>query len=330
LSTHGIAFEPGPFAFDADESYTGQLSAGVASALGPFFRACGDALAQPQSRIHVAVDALAQAVLFSGNKVRGVLAASPGSAVSVEILARSVVLCGGGIESVRLAALSSVPDPSERIGKGVQEHLFYLANLHGPHLYDPLRSDTAVIYSRATTADTHQWEMHAPGNRLLAVDDGTPWEPAATAPYEFMLRAFAATEKRDDNLVVAAAGGLGSATVHFTHSKADELRKELIASDALRICGALGLIAAQAPDICSLARFRPFGNSYHEAGGLDMGEDIARSVTDPWGRFHHAQGLICADAAAFPRIAATNPHLTVIAVARRKALRLVEDLHTQA
>ena len=36
--------------------------------------------------------------------------------------------------------------------------------------------------------------MHAPGSRLLAIDDGTPWSPAATAPYEFMLRAFAAMD----------------------------------------------------------------------------------------------------------------------------------------
>lgn len=330
LSGQGIPFEPGPFALDADGLYTGRLTAGVASALGPFFRACGDALAQPQPTIHLAIDALAQAVLFDGTKVCGLLVASPGSAKSVEILARSVVLCGGGIESIRLASMSGVPDPSERIGKGLQEHLFYLVNLHGSKHYDPKHPDTAVIYRRAASAETHQWEMHAPGSRMLAIDDGTPWVPAATAPYEFMLRAFAATEKRDDNRVVAAVGGLGSATVHFTHSEADERRKEMIATDAERVCGALGLTATQAPNIGSVARFRPFGGSYHEAGGLDMGEDVTRSVLDPWGRFHHVQGLVCADAAAFPRIPATNPHLTVMAVARRKALRLVQDLQTQA
>lgn len=330
LSAQGIIFEPGPFALDADGLFTGRLSAGVASALGPFFRACGDALLQQPPTIHVAVEALAQAVLLSGSKVRGLLVAPPGGAGSVEVMARSVVLCGGGIESIRLAAVSGVADPFERIGKGLQEHLFYLVNLHGFHHYDSQRPDTAVIYGRAASAETHQWELHAPGSRLLAIDDGTPWAPAATSPFEFMLRAFAATEKRDDNRVVAAAGGLGSATVHFTHSEADERRKEMIAADATRVCGALGLTATQAPDIGSVARFRPFGNSYHEAGGLDMGEDVTRSVVDPWGRFHHVQGLVCADAAAFPRIPATNPHLTVMAVARRKALRLVQDLQTQA
>jgi choline dehydrogenase-like flavoprotein len=57
-----------------------------------------------------------------------------------------------------------------------------------------------------------------------------------------------------------------------------------------------------------------------------MGADPKTSVTDAYGRFHKAPMLLCADAASFPRIGATNPHLTIVAMARRQAAKLAASL----
>lgn len=324
LSASGFAAEPGPFAADIEDLYTGRLSAGIASGLGLFFRGSGNAAIQ--GKLHVAINSRAHKLLIEGGAVRGVAAVSNQGAAPVEILSRAVVLCGGGLESVKLAAISSVPDPHGRIGKGIQDHLFYPAQLNAPELYDAASRSSAIVYVRSQSQGGHQWELHAPGNRLFSIDDGTPWVPAAAPPYEIMIRSFAATEKRDANFLEATAGGLGSSTVHFSYSAADQAKKTEMAADAVRLCAALGARGVTPPDLSSVDRFRTPGNSYHEAGGLDMGVDPATSVTAPDGSFHGVANLVSADAASFPRIGATNPHLTIVAVARRKAQQLADRL----
>jgi choline dehydrogenase-like flavoprotein len=324
LSAGGFAAEPGPFAADIDDLYTGRLSAGIASGLGLFFRGSGNAAVQ--GKLKVAINSRAERLLVEGGTVRGVVAVGGQGTAPVEILSRAVVLCGGGLESVKLAAISSIPDPHGRIGKGIQDHLFYTAQLNAPQLYDDNLRSSAILYVRSQSQGGHQWELHAPGNRMFSIDDGTPWMPAATPPYEIMIRSFAATEKRDDNFLEAAAGGLGSSTVHFSYSAKDKAKKTEMAADAVRLCSALGAQGVTPPDLASVDRFRTPGNSYHEAGGLDMGVEPATSVTAPDGSFHSVANLVSADAASFPRIGATNPHLTIVALARRKAQRLADRL----
>jgi choline dehydrogenase-like flavoprotein len=312
LNQAGIRAQAAPFALDAGAVGNGRLSAGIASGLGLFLRA-GAAIAA--GKIRVAIDVQATSILLEDRQARGVVAVSRGGGGQQEILGRAVVLAGGGLESARLAANSRVPDPYRLIGVGIQDHLFYRAYFEGPQLYDPQTPEAAAVYVPSAAQTTEQWEIHAPGRRLLAVDDGTAWNPAPGDAYQFMVRSFAATEKQSANRLEAQPGPPGSATVHFTYSAADEQQKTRIQSNADRIAKALGLNRVD-------DRFAGPGGSYHEAGGLDMGTDATTSVTNPDGCFHSVTNLLCVDAAAFPRIGATNPHLTIVAVARRQALRL--------
>lgn len=323
LAEAGLPGEPGPFAADIDDLYVGRLGSGIASGLCVFFRACGEAVAA--GKLKLSVNSLVDRLLIEDGKVRGVSVARSGG-TPVEVAARTVVLAGGGIESVKLAALSDVPDPEGRIGRGLQEHLFYSCIGKCAALYDPVRRDSAIIYRRAPSQDAHQWEVHVPGNRLFAIDDGTPWQPDDSPPYQLMMRSFAATEKTDDNHVESRPGALGSALVHFRHTARDQATMARIVEDAARMAEALDMVPADPPAVDSLERFRPPGSSYHEAGGLDMGTDPGSAVTDVDGRFFAVPNLIAADAAAFPRIGATNPHLTIVAVARRKARALAQAL----
>ena len=318
LSSAGFGAEPGPFAVDLDDlKHTGRLSAGIASGLAPFYRCAGDAVAKGQ--IRVAVQTLAEQLLLDKEDIAGVLART-GDGPPHEIRARTVALAGGGIESIRLASVSGVPDRHGRIGLGIQDHIFYRCYFEGPALYRDLTTpQSAVVYVPSTTQSTEQWEIHAPGRRLFTLDDGKEWQPQNGEDYHVMIRAFAPTEKRDANWVEAQPGPRGSATIHFEYSDADLERQVAIQSQALRLGEAAGLALVE-------DRLSNPGGSYHEAGGLDMGTDPATSVTDPDGRFHHCPNLLCVDAAAFPQIGATNPHLTILALARRKAMALAKAL----
>lgn len=314
LRRDGLPAEPAPFAADVSFTPDGRLNPGVASGLGLFLRGSGAALARGD--VYVATRTVVQRVLHSGQTVRGVTAAGAGSA-PCEIAAKSVVLAGGGIESIRLAVLSDVRDPGERIGRGLQDHLFYRAYFEAPQWYLTDRPDFGAVYIPSPSIAAHQWEIHAPGRRLFAVDDGSPWAPAKGELYQLMVRSFAPTEKRDDNHVEVADGPLGSARIHFAWSPLDQERKAAMEAEAQRIASTLGA-TIEGP------RVAPPGASYHEAGGLDMGTDPEQSVLTPEGGFHQLSGLYCFDAAAFPRIGATNPHLTIVAVSRRQARLLAK------
>ncbi len=317
LSAAGFDARPGPFAVDLEELGNGRLSAGIASGLGSFLRAASRHIAS--GRICLAVRSQVLRVLLSGSRARGVLAVPAAGTGGHEIIARSVVLAGGGVESIRLALLSNIPDPHGLVGQGIQDHIFYRCYFDGPDIYDGDRRDTAVIQIPSSSQHTEQWEIQAPGRLLFTMDDPFVWRPAPTPSYQIMIRSFGPTEKRPSNHVTVQEGPLGSATVHLQYSDADRALMERMQKRALEVGRALRLTLAEAV-------FSPPGSSYHEAGGLDMGTDPRSSVTDPDGRFHAVPNLVCADAAAFPHIGATNPHLTIVAESRRRSIALAAAL----
>jgi paromamine 6'-oxidase/6'''-hydroxyneomycin C oxidase/2'-deamino-2'-hydroxyparomamine 6'-oxidase len=54
-----------------------------------------------------------------------------------------------------------------------------------------------------------------------------------------------------------------------------------------------------------------------------MGTDPARSVTDPFGRFHDVDNLYCGDGGVFVTSTGYNPTLTIQALAARMAHRIL-------
>jgi hypothetical protein len=68
------------------------------------------------------------------------------------------------------------------------------------------------------------------------------------------------------------------------------------------------------------------GTTHHEAGTLWMGSDPTTSVTDLGGRFHHIVNAYVAGPAIFPTLGSANPTLTGLALTRRTADRVVQDV----
>ncbi len=59
------------------------------------------------------------------------------------------------------------------------------------------------------------------------------------------------------------------------------------------------------------------GTTHHDAGTMRMGDDIADSVTNDFGRIHDTTNCYIAGPALFPTVGSPNPMLTGVALARR-------------
>jgi choline dehydrogenase-like flavoprotein len=65
--------------------------------------------------------------------------------------------------------------------------------------------------------------------------------------------------------------------------------------------------------------------SAHQMGGCPMGEDPSTSVVDSVGRHHELENLWIADGSIFPTSVGINPQLTVYAISRLIASKIIED-----
>ena len=76
-----------------------------------------------------------------------------------------------------------------------------------------------------------------------------------------------------------------------------------------------------APRLAALAAFTArrddLGTTHHDAGTMRMGDNIADSVTNDFGRIHDTTNCYVAGPALFPTVGSPNPMLTGVALARR-------------
>jgi choline dehydrogenase-like flavoprotein len=136
-----------------------------------------------------------------------------------------------------------------------------------------------------------------------------------------MVRSFAPIQPRHDNYIEPLPGdGPGKFRVHLSLSADDVATRDRMVTAIAQVRIALGADAAQ-------IQIMPPGASHHEAGGLIMGADGASSVCDGFGRIRTVQRLVVADAAAWPGVPPANPHLTIVAIARRTATQINADLN---
>lgn len=82
--------------------------------------------------------------------------------------------------------------------------------------------------------------------------------------------------------------------------------------------------------IAALAAFKgrrdDLGTTHHDAGTMRMGDDVADSVTNDFGRIHDTTNCYVAGPALFPTVGSPNPMLTGVALGRRTAFLLNENV----
>ncbi len=317
LDAVSISAEPEPFAIDARDSIDSWLGGTIGNPMTLLLRS--NLLAPGQNRLlDVVPESFAVRMNLSRSKDITVEVRDQRRGQEVEVRARAVVLAAGGYESVRLAIASELDDESGHLGRGLVDHWFVRA-------YFPLRAglyagnqpQAAAVLLRPAATRPFQMEIHMPARRFFHGRPGT-WAPDSTEAYAAMIRAFAPTGSPDGWLEVTSDQPGG----YRVHLAASDIDVELVQAmrqgiDSVRV--ALG--AGDAP-----IDPYPLGASYHEAGGLAMGSDAASGVLDPWGRAWGDPRVCVVDASAWPSIGCTNPHLTLVAVARRQAAALAQTL----
>jgi choline dehydrogenase-like flavoprotein len=320
LRLNGMQAVPGPFAIDTRRTGDGWIGGTIANAMSILLRSGQMGRAE---RPRIATRCLAQTILFGAipDRVRGVTVLDRETGNQHEVFGASVVLACGAFESVQLALASKAPDASGRIGRGVMEHYFGRAYRKLPRGFFGLdKPEAAIAFIPAAIDRPYQIEIHVPGRTLFQLPDPPKWDPGPTDEYAAMIRGFAPVGVTGNNWIEAGPPGApGAFTVHLSYTPEETATRDRM-SDAIDRAGtALG---GEPAPVQILAP----GASFHEAGGLAMGVDAKRSVTDPFGRFHGCPSLVVMDASCWPAIGAANPHLTIAAMSRRNATQLARDL----
>jgi len=93
---------------------------------------------------------------------------------------------------------------------------------------------------------------------------------------------------------------------------------DILANANRTIPVAAGTRAARLAALAAFAARRDdLGTTHHDAGTMRMGDDVADSVTNDFGRIHDTTNAYIAGPALFPTIGSPNPMLTGVALARR-------------
>jgi choline dehydrogenase-like flavoprotein len=321
LRESGLPAEQGPYAVDTRATRDGWIGGTVGNPIASLLRA--NLLSSKQPRLRLAARSFARRILLgSDGKAAGVAVTDLDGGGEQELRSRSVVLAAGGLESVRLAMASVLPDRSGRLGKGIVDHLFCRAyHLVSPAIYDPEKPEAAIVAVRAEGSRAFQLEIHMPSDNLFVQNEYSVWKPAGDRAYAAMVRSFAPLQPREDCFVeLGSSDEPGDYTVHFSYSKADLALLDAMAAGIEQVG-----VALKAEELGAVERFSP-GDSHHEGGGMAMGTDPSTAVTDPFGRSHAVPNVVVADASAWPTVSAANPCLTITALARRQAEQLDRDL----
>jgi choline dehydrogenase-like flavoprotein len=114
--------------------------------------------------------------------------------------------------------------------------------------------------------------------------------------------------------IAFAAGAASVATLH-----ADPLRLTAAEATPEGLDAFANTLAQRAAARAPIALF-----SAHQMGTARMGATAADGVIDPDGRVYGVEGLLVADASAFPSASGVNPMLTIMALAHRATSALIE------
>lgn len=317
LKAAGLDARPGPYAVDCHETASGWLAGTIGNSLAPLLRSTA---ATTGNRISISTRAFARKILVAGGAAAGVEAVDLATGKVHQINARSVVLAAGAFESTRLALVSSLPDPHGLIGRYISDHSFVRAYFPMNPADYAARPEVSIIWLPAAPNRNFQIEIHLPSDNLFLVKEDTVWAPDKSIYYAAMVRSFAPLQPRAGNFVEAlSADAPGSYRVTMSLDADDQALAAAQVAAVESVRSALGADPAQVTTL-------PLGASHHEAGGLIMGPEAGSSVTDPFGRFWSTKRLVACDSASWPNVSAANPHLTIVAMARRQAGQLATEL----
>lgn len=274
-----------------------------------------------------------------------------GPAATREIRAGQVIVAAGAIESARLFLLSaSLAEPegignrADQVGRNLQGHVYTGAYA----LFDePVQDGLGPGVSVATCQFAHGLPGVIGGGmlanefirlpiihwyRALAPDDAR-WGLAGKAAMREGYRRTSHVQGPVQEIPNPEARVRLSPSVRDRLGMPVAMLSGSIHPESLRTAQALGARAAEWLSAAGARRVWRTGlpssglsAGQHQAGTLRMGDDPARSVTDPEGRVHGYDNLWVADGSLHVTNGGVNPVLTIFALAFRTAENLLRDV----
>jgi choline dehydrogenase-like flavoprotein len=315
-------------------------------------------------RVKLVPETMVTAVSLSGSAATGVRWVRMTSAgpVSGGESADVVVMAASGIETVRLALLSSFPDASGKLGRRLMMHSF----TDGTAIF--LDERVHAYRGRSITQCAQDTcDPDFPGARAFARANGLPYirggnmelggsqDPISEAQSYQTLLGFVRSSKpfgtefkqlmRSSILRDRLAGCqlIGNDLPYLDHTVTlDPTVKDVFGLPVAQITWSTGkseqvaqdfyipimkkmLTAAGAAVALAVPATTDSGGlptGFHIMGGMMMGADPGTSVTDAYGRVHGLDNVYVADGSVFVSSGAQNPSITIMAVALRNMRHL--------
>ena len=306
-----------------DERTTGVFSTAalLASALMNADKAGSD-------NLHVAVQHLVDRVVLTP------ATDSPGKALMVEAIdmraktrksfrGRYIVIAAGTTESARLALTSEVKDASNNLGVGLTDHPE--AEVHfeipaGCQFFHPEDQGNMFLRPLSTDGDAFSCELALNWKFWdVRIDDDYWWRkrfPSGT-PSASTIKFLFRQPLNERNRLGVSTGG----SKYYVDLKSMIPPSEAIQTQVSALSQEiLSLFDIKDPDLHPV--YNPYSLTYHLAGSMRMNDDPGVGVVDTHLKFHQYDNLYCCDLSVFPDVPASNPSLTLGAL----AYRLADDL----
>jgi choline dehydrogenase-like flavoprotein len=315
-------------------------------------------------RVDLVPSTMVTSVQLSGSSATGVrwVRMTPSGPVTGGESADVVVMAASGIETVRLALLSSFPDASGKLGRRLMQHSF----LDGTAIFTDERVH-AYRGRSITQCAQDTCDPDYPGARAFAKANGLPYirggnmelggsqDPIAEAQSYVTILRFVRSARpfgtefkqlmRSSILRDRLAGCqlIGNDMPYLDHTVTlDPTVKDVFGLPVAQITWSTGKSeqvaqqfyipvikkmltaagAAVALAVPATTDSSGLPTGYHIMGGMTMGADPRSAVTDAYGQVHGLDNVFVADGSAFVTSGAQNPTNTIMAVALRNMRRL--------
>lgn len=239
-----------------------------------------------------------------------------------------IVLSAGSLESPRIALRSGLPDPNNKIGRGLTDHPAFFSREYGLPPSSPFGGlgDHAKLlmshqqasisqhgYNTEVLVNPKYWDVRHPDDDVRKARIDTITRSSVRIQFIF------ASHLEDDNAI-------------FDDGPGEKARVRV--KPNLSGSGLFGEVRQLRNDVLGFLRADPFdpnegmhfgneGTPHHAGGTLRMSGD-GTGVVDADLRFAALDNLYAVDNSVVPFIAAANPALTLSAL----ALRLADHLHS--
>lgn len=276
--------------------------------------------------LDVAVQHLVDRVVLSGRRAVSVEALDLRNGVRRIFRGRHIVLAGGTTESARLAITSGV-ESSPLLGRGLSDHPeaevhfdipedFQVAGFNAQsqgNLFLRPRDGTVAeqSFSCELALNWKYWDVRIVDDARWEEDNPKGANPAIRSTVKFLFH-----QPLEDENTVTVDDTCGEYMVHLK-----PLARPLEAQATALADQLLDFFTVEKGNRPPLI-YNSYSVTYHLAGSMRLGEDPTTSVVDTDLRFHEYANLWCCDLSVFPDVPASNPSLTLGALALRLAATL--------